>query len=787
MDKKLLTEQDIRTKFITPALLAAGWDRDQQLREDVGLTAGRIRVRSNNMHARDKQTVLRADYVLYHKSYVPLAVVEAKDNKHPIGSGMQQALQYAVLLDVPFAYSSNGDGFIEHDLTQENGVLEREIGLHEFPSPQELWRRYCRYKGLEAPAQVSIASHPYYQSATSFEPRYYQAVAINRVVEAVAKGATRMMLVMATGTGKTQTAFQIIHRLWRAGAKKRILYLADRNVLLDQPYRKDFTPFGEHMTWVKSHQINKAYEIYLALYQGLTSTDPDAQAYREFSPGFFDLIVVDECHRGSAAVDSAWRAILDYFPTATHLGLTATPREDAERSNADYFGAPIYTYSLKQGIADGFLAPYKVMRVQLDRDEGWRPEQGHTDAGGQLVPDREYNRADYDRTLVLGKRTEAVARRVTEFLKATDRNAKTIVFCRDREHAGRMRSALINLNQGMVQQHPHYVMQLTGEQPNIEGWVEAFTDPKTTYPVIATTSQLLTTGVDTKTVKVIVLDAPIASVTQFKQIIGRGTRIDEDHGKAFFTILDFHHATRLFADPLFDGEPDNETEVLPGQPIRPGGGEDDNPAQPPSPGGPRPGSNGGDDDGPGPQGKIYVNDVSVDILRERKLYYTPDGKLITESLQDYTRQRLRGKYAELDVFIARWRAADTTRELQDELEQQGLLLDELREEAARPDLDLFDLLCHVAYDAPPRTRRERAEQVRRRDYFTRFGEPARQVLNLLLDKYTQHGPDDLEAGKVLQLAPFDALETPAQLVKRFGGRPQFETALKELMAGLYAA
>lgn len=783
MDKKQLTEQDIRTKFITPALLAAGWDRDRQLREDVGLTAGRIRVRSNNMHTRDKTTVLRADYVLYHQPNVPLAVVEAKDNKHPLGSGLQQALQYAELLDVPFAYSSNGDGFLEYDRTQAHGVLERELTLAEFPSPQELWRRYCLYKGLAAPAQVQLAGQPYYQSATSFEPRYYQTVAINRVVEAVAKGATRLLLVMATGTGKTQTAFQIIHRLWKAGAKKRILFLADRNVLLEQPFNKDFAPFGEHMTWVKSHQVNKAYEIYLALYQGLTSTDPDAQAYREFSPSFFDLIVVDECHRGSAKIDSAWRAILDYFPTATHLGLTATPREDAEHSNADYFGAPLYTYSLKQGITDGFLAPYKVVRVQLDRDEGWRPAQGHLDANGELVPDREYDRADYDRTLVLGRRTEAVARRVTEFLKATDRMAKTIVFCQDREHAGRMRSALANMNSGKVLEFPHYVMQLTGEQPNIERLVEDFTNPDKLVPVIATTSQLLTTGVDTKTVQVIVLDAPIASLTQFKQIIGRGTRIDEAHGKAFFTILDFRHATRLFADPRFDGEPEDEVEVLPGEPIGPGGG----PSKPGDPDGrpPRPNS-GEEDDSPTPPAKIYVNDVSVDILRERQLYYTPDGRLITESLEDYTRQRLRGKYAELDAFVARWRAADNWQELQAELHQQGLLLEELRAEVNQPDLDLFDLLCHVAYDAPPRTRRERAEQVRRHDYFARFGEPARQVLALLLDKYTRDGPDDLDA-KVLALAPFDTLDTPAQLVKRFGGATEFRSALRGLRAGLYAA
>jgi type I restriction enzyme R subunit len=783
VDKKQLTEQDIRTKFITPALLAAGWDRDHQLREDVGLTAGRIRVRSNNMHTRDEKTVLRADYVLYHQPNVPLAVVEAKDNKHPLGGGMAQALQYAELLDVPFAYSSNGDGFLERDFTQAHGVLEREITLAEFPSPQELWRRYCQHKGLAAPAQAQLASQPYYQSATSFEPRYYQAVAINRVVEAVAKGATRLLLVMATGTGKTQTAFQIIHRLWKAGAKKRILFLADRNVLLEQPFNKDFAPFGEHMTWVKSHQVNKAYEIYLALYQGLTSTDPDAQAYREFSPGFFDLIIVDECHRGSAKADSAWRAILDYFPTATHLGLTATPREDAESSNADYFGAPLYTYSLKQGITDGFLAPYKVVRVQLDRDEGWRPAQGHLDANGELVPDREYDRADYDRTLVLGRRTEAVARRVTEFLKATDRMAKTIVFCQDREHAGRMRSALTNLNVGKVLEHPQYVMQLTGEQPNIERLVEDFTNPDKLTPVIATTSQLLTTGVDTKTVQVIVLDAPIASLTQFKQIIGRGTRIDEAHGKAFFTILDFRHATRLFADPRFDGEPDEEVEVLPGEPLDP----NSEPGHPGDPAGPRPGGGGSDNPAPVPPAKIYVNDVSVDILRERQLYYTPDGRLITESLEDYTRQRLRGKYAELDAFVARWRAANNWQELQAELLQQGLLLDELRAEVNQPELDLFDLLCHVAYDAPPRTRRERAERVRRQDYFARFGEPARQVLALLLDKYTRDGPDDLDDSKVLQLSPLNEHGTPTELAKRFGGAAGFRAALRELRQQLYQA
>jgi type I restriction enzyme R subunit len=782
MDKKLLTEQDIRTKFITPALLAAGWDMQRQLREEVKLTDGRVRVRSNNMHYRDQKSILRADYVLYHQPNVPLAVVEAKDNKHPVGAGIQQALAYAERLDVPFAYSSNGDGFLEHDLTQAHGVIEREISLADFPSPEELWRRYCRYKGLDdGPAKTKLLSQPYYKSVAGYEPRYYQAVAINRVVEAVAKGQNRLMLVMATGTGKTYTAFQIIHRLWKAKAKKRILFLADRNVLLEQPFNKDFVPFGKAMTWVKSHHIDTSYEIYLALYQGLTSTNPDAQAYREFSPGFFDLIVVDECHRGSSAVDSAWRAVLDYFPTATHLGLTATPRNDAEHSNVDYFGEALYTYSLRQGIADGFLAPYKVLRVQLDRDEGWRPYDGQTDAQGQPVPDREYNRTDFDRSLVLGKRTETVARRVTEFLKSFDPYAKTIVFCQDREHAGRMRSALINFNMGKVEQNAQYVMQLTGGQPGIEGLVERFTDPASPYPVIATTSQLLTTGVDTKTVKVIVLDANIKSITQFKQIIGRGTRIDEQHGKVFFTILDFRHATRLFADPLFDGEPDEVTDVPTDGPIALGNEGDDQPA------GPRPTSPDGPDgnDETAPTGKVYVNDVGVEILRERQLYYTPEGRLITEDLRDYTRERMRGQYADLTEFLAGWRGADSRPALLHGLQEHGLLLDELRAEVARPDLDDFDLLCHVAYDAPPLTRRERAEQVRARNPFARFGEQAREVLNLLLDKYTQQGPDDLDPAQVLQLHPLSDLDTPARLVRRFGGSAHFSQALKELLDGLY--
>nr|WP_317043896.1 DEAD/DEAH box helicase family protein [Hymenobacter sp. CRA2] len=720
--------------------------------------------------------------MLYQQPGVPLAVVEAKDNKHAIGAGMRQALDYAQLLDVPFAYSSNGDGFLEHDLTQANGVLERQISLDEFPSPQELWQRYCRYKGLEQPEQQKLLNQPFYQDSTTHEPRYYQAVAVNKTAEAVARGQKRLLLVMATGTGKTYTAFQIIHRLWKAGAKKRILFLADRNILIDQPYRGDFRPFGDSMTLVKNHHVDHAYEIYLALYQGLSSNDPEAEAYKQFSPGFFDLIVVDECHRGSSAADSRWRAILDYFPTATHLGLTATPSNDEDRSNYDYFGRPIYTYSLKQGIADGFLAPYKVVRVQLDRDLSWRPEVGQKDSNGSEVEDREYNLSDYDRTLVLEKRTEKIAERVTQFLHALgDRYAKTIVFCIDREHASRMRTALVNRNQGMVHQHPEYVMQLTSDQPNYLGWVERFTEPKDPMPVIVTTSKLLTTGVDTKTVKVIVLDAPISSLTEFKQIIGRGTRIDEKHKKFFFTILDFRNATRLFADPNFDGEPEDVIEVEPEDEDMSGavsGGTP--PASPPVPvlpGGPN----------PGPRPKVYVRDVPVSVLREQVQYYGPDGRLITESLLDYTRRRLRNHYADLTDFLARWRTADNPQQLVQELEAHGLLLAELQEQANQPDLDLFDLLCHVAYDQPPLTRRQRAERVRRRDYFERFGAPARQVLDLLLDKYTDEGPAGLESPNVLTLDPLRDLGTPTELVRRFGGSQQFAAALHELRTGLYQA
>ncbi len=551
--KKDLSERDICTKFITPALERAGWDMQTQVREEVGFTDGRIYVKGN-LSMRGKRK--RADYILYYKPNIPVAVIEAKDNNYSVMAGIQQGLDYATILDIPTVFSSNGDGFYEHDRTAASGCVEREIPLHEFPSPEQLWLCYKKYKGIVTPEAERISAQDYFFDGTSRSPRYYQQIAINRAVEAIAKGQQRILLTMATGTGKTYTAFQIIHRLWKAGAKKRILFLADRNALIDQTRRGDFRHFKDKMTVIKNKKIDKSFEIYLALYQGLTNYDEEKDAYREFSRNFFDLVVIDECHRGSASEDSAWRDILDYFSAATHIGLTATPKETETVSSTEYFGDPIYTYSLKQGIQDGFLAPYKVLRVGLNVDlEGWRPEAGKIDKSGQLVDDRIYNRKDYDKNLVIDERTQTVANRITEYLKKTNRFDKAIVFCVDIDHAQRMRAALTNANSDLMAHNPKYIMQITGDNEEGKRELDNFINPEELYPVIATTSKLMTTGVDSQTCKLIVLDSNIASITEFKQIIGRGTRINEEYGKTFFTILDFRNVTDLFADPDFDGDP----------------------------------------------------------------------------------------------------------------------------------------------------------------------------------------------------------------------------------------
>ena len=780
MSKKSLSERDICTKFITPAILKAGWDLHTQIREELSFTKGRIIVRGK-LHTRGKQK--RADYVLYYKSNIPIAVIEAKENNLSVGAGMQQALDYAETLDVPFVFSSNGDAFLMHDRTGLADKVEQELSLEAFPTPEELWARYCKWKGVNTPEAKNTVEMPYYDDGTGRAPRYYQVNAVNRTIEAVANGANRILLVMATGTGKTYTAFQIIWRLWKSGTKKRILFLADRNILVDQTKNNDFKPFGAAMTKISKRQIDKSYEIYLSLYQAVTGTDEEQNIYKQFSPDFFDLIVIDECHRGSAAEDSAWREILAYFSSATHIGLTATPKETKEVSSITYFGDPVYSYSLKQGIEDGFLAPYKVIRIDIDRDlQGWRPSTGQVDKRGQVIEDRIYNQKDMDRTLVLEKRTELVAKKITEFLTATDPFAKTIVFCDDIDHAERMRQALVNLNPERVKENRKYVMRITGDEQEGKAELDNFINPEERYPVIATTSKLMTTGVDAQTCKLVVLDQHIKSMTEFKQMIGRGTRINEDYGKYWFTIMDFKKATELFADEAFDGPPIviyepgvDDPPVPPVEPPTPPGVEPPVPPEPP--GFP-----------PGPEGvraKYFVGDVEVQVIAERVQYYGPEGKLITESLKDYTRKAVRKDYSTLDQFLKRWTSAERKAAVIKELEEHGLLLEALAIEVNK-DCDAFDLICHVAFDQPALTRRERADQVKKRNYFTKYGEQARKVLEALLEKYADTGIENIDDIKILTLDPFSKMGTASELVSAFGGKPGYIAALHELENQLYA-
>ena len=786
MSKKSLSERDICTKFITPAILGAGWDLHTQIREELSFTKGRIIVRGK-LHTRGQQK--RADYVLYYKSNIPIAVIEAKENNLSVGAGMQKALDYAETLDVPFVFSSNGDAFLMHDRTGQADKVEQELSLDAFPSPEELWARYCRWKGVDTPEAKNTVEMPYYDDGTGRAPRYYQVNAVNRTIEAVANGANRILLVMATGTGKTYTAFQIIWRLWKSGTKKRILFLADRNILVDQTKNNDFKPFGAAMTKISKRQIDKSYEIYLSLYQAVTGTDEEQNIYKQFSPDFFDLIVIDECHRGSAAEDSAWREILAYFSSATHIGLTATPKETKEVSSITYFGDPVYSYSLKQGIEDGFLAPYKVIRIDIDRDlQGWRPSAGQVDKRGQVIEDRIYNQSDMDRTLVLEKRTELVAKKITEFLTATDPFAKTIVFCDDIDHAERMRQALVNLNPERVKENRKYVMRITGDEQEGKAELDNFINPEERYPVIATTSKLMTTGVDAQTCKLVVLDQHIKSMTEFKQMIGRGTRINEDYGKYWFTIMDFKKATELFADEAFDGPPIVVYNPGPNDPPTP----PEEPGEEGGSGGGLPGGEGGDIGGegfpPGPEGKrakYYIGDVEVHVIAERVQYYGPEGKLITESLKDYTRKAVRKDYSTLDEFLKRWTSADRKAAIIKELEEHGVLLEALALEVSK-DCDAFDLICHVAFDQPALTRRERAEQVKKRNYFTKYGEQARKVLEALLEKYADTGIENIDDIKILTLDPFSKMGTASELVSAFGGKSGYIAALHELENQLYA-
>lgn len=810
MDKRSLSERDICTKFITPALRNAGWDEMLQIREEVSFTKGRIIVRGKLVTRGQGK---RADYILYFKPNIPIALIEAKDNTHSVGDGIQQALDYAETLNIPFVFSSNGDGFVFHDRTGASTPRETTLSLDAFPTPTDLWARFRAWKGLDGDAE-RIVLQDYYDDGSGKTPRYYQVNAVNAAIEAIAKGQDRVLLVMATGTGKTYTAFQIIWRLWKAGRKKRILFLADRNVLIDQTMVNDFRPFGVTMAKLstnaktierpdgstedltlaldKKRRIDTAYEVYLGLYQAITGPEERQKLFHEFSPGFFDLIVIDECHRGSAAEDSAWREILEYFSSATQIGLTATPKETKYVSNIAYFGDPVFSYSLKQGIRDGFLAPYKVVKVHIDRDvEGYRPEKGQLDREGEEVEDRIYNTKDFDRTLVIDDRTKLVAQKVTQFLKESgDRYQKTIVFCVDQEHAARMRQALINENADLVAENPRYVMRITGSDAEGQAQLGNFIDPESKWPVIVTTSRLLSTGVDAQTCRLIVLDREVGSMTEFKQIVGRGTRVHEDTHKYYFTLIDFRGATSHFADPDFDGEPVQIYEPKDGQPIDP-------PDAPPTDedGAPLPEDPGEDEtivDQPGlplpptggPQKKVYVDGVGATIVAERVEYLDENGKLVTESLRDFTKRALRKRFASLDDFLKRWNAAERKQAILEELAAEGLPLDPIVEELGR-DLDPFDLICHVAFDAKPLTRRERAENVKKRDVFTKYGDKARAVLDALLAKYADEGVLNLDDANVLRIAPFSNIGTPIELIRAFGGKPGFEQAVHDLQSELY--
>lgn len=776
-----MMEEDIKLQFITPAIVSK-WDQSK-ITMETPITDGRINLKGNLV---SRQKPKKADYILYINKYKPIAVVEAKDNTHSVSHGLQQAMTYAQMLDVPFAYSSNGDGFMEHDFITGQ---EREIELDKFPTSDELVKRWeC---GANAGAGLSenekkIIAQPYYSSQNTYDPRYYQRNAINRTVEAIAKGQERLLLVMATGTGKTYTAFQIVYRLLKAGLKKKVLYLADRNILVDQSIQQDFAPLEKTI-----HKVNFAkddpttitsHEVYFSLYQQLAGNEEDDEGSGDetvskfeklFNKEFFDLIIVDECHRGSAKKDSNWRRILDYFSSATQIGMTATPKETKYISNMDYFGEPIYTYSLREGIDDGFLAPFKVINIKTNIGEGWRPFKGQLDKFGNVIEDRIYTNSDFDYNIVLEDRIEEVALEVTNYLKATDRMQKTIVFCATEEHAERMRVALNNLNKDMVQKNPDYVVRITGSDTYGKSKLDYFISVSSEYPVIATTSKLLSTGADCKMTKLIVLDEMISSMTEFKQIIGRGTRLREKDGKTHFTVMDFRNVTRLFADPEWDGPieidpnyPPQVTPIGPKPPIPPA------PPVTPPPRNEKP--------------IVTVDGCRVEILGKIVSVYDVDGKLLRqESVVDYTKANILGQYASLDYFIRKWNENDKKEVIRDLLKEQGIDLDLLKADQNMSEVDDFDFICHVAYDQKPLTRIERANNVRKRDFLNRYGEYARRVLEILLDKYMNDGIYEIEKTEILKLDPFNKFGKPAKIASYFGGKEGYLNVVKELEEEIY--
>lgn len=786
LDKKQMTEEDIKLNFITPALLVKGWQDKITMETKVKFTDGKINIKGNIAVRGDAK---KADYVLYLRKNYPIAIVEAKDNNHSISFGMQQAKTYAEMLDVKFAYSSNGDGFQEYDFLTGQ---ERQIGMDEFPTPDELQARYeaeiNNGEGLSA-EQIKVMNQPYYTSQNTYAPRYYQRNAVNKTLDAIANGKNRVLLVMATGTGKTYTAFQIVYRLLTSGLKQKILYLADRNNLVDQTISGDFKPLEKVI-----HKINFAkddkttitsHQVYFSLYQQLVGNKKDdedetdeevvARYSQLFSPDFFDLIIVDECHRGSAKEESRWRKILEYFTAATQIGMTATPKETADTSNIDYFGEPIYKYSLKEGIDDGFLAPFKVINIKTDIGDGWRPYKGQTDYYGNLIEDRVYNNSDYDYNIIIQDRIDAVAKEVTEYLKATDRMAKTIVFCATEDAAERMRVALTNCNSDMCKANPDYVVRITGSDDYGKGKLDYFISVSSKYPVIATTSKLLSTGADCKMVKLIVLDENIGSMTEFKQIIGRGTRIRENDGKTHFSIMDFRGVTRLFADPDWDGEveidPDYPKKKQP-KPDLPFDPPVDPPVDPPK------------------QPKPYVDKSGcrVEIIQKSVAVYDTNGKLLRqESIIDYTKANIFGEYSSLEDFVQKWTSADKKEAINSLFMSKGIDLGQIKADEGMADVDDFDFICHIAYDQKPLTRRERAENVKKRNVFGKYGEAARAVLEALLDKYADGGITEIESIDVLKLDPFVKFGKPVRIAQLFGGKQQYLQAVRELEKEIYKA
>lgn len=764
-DKKQLSEEDIKLQFITPALENAGWDK-QHIRMEYPFTDGRIIFQGQHSHGRKSKK--RADYLLQAEpNKFPIAIVEAKDNNHSISDGIGQAKTYAEILDLKFAYSSNGDGFTEYDFITGQ---EKNIKLEEFPSPEELKKRLNESKVL-TPEQQKIIEEPYYFDIDSHEPRYYQRIAIDRTVEAVAKGQDRILIVMATGTGKTYTSFQIIHRLTKSGAKKKVLYLADRNVLIDQTMTQDFRPFKNRMTKIQNRKMDSSYEIYMALYQQLVSPEEDTpNPYTEFQPSFFDLIIVDECHRGSAKDDSQWKEILKYFSSATQIGMTATPKAVDGANNLDYFGKPIYTYSLKQGIEDGFLAPYRVTNSFLSVDlTGYIPEEGEEDLNGRIIEPEYFSRKEFGRELAIKKRREIVAWRITKMLRQIGRMTKTIVFCPDIEEAEAMRQLLTNFNSDLCQKDHRYVMKITGDDYEGKKQLDNFIDVDQPYPTVVTTSEMLSTGVDCKTCGLIVIDKEIQSMTEFKQIVGRGTRIREDKGKWHFEILDFRDATKLFHDPEFDGDPE--------PPTGGGGGNGGGGGTPRSP-----------QPGPEPHEKYYVDGVDIQIDKEFVSFLDANGKLTKESYTDFTKKRILGKYPSLNDFLQKWTEADRKEIIVKELKEYDVLLDAIREQnPALAEADIFDIVCHVAFDQKPMTRKERANKVKKSDYFSQYGKQAREVLEILLDKYADTGILELENVAILLTPQLAQFGRPQKIMKYFGGKDGYMAAVKNMESRLYAA